>query len=51
VITQTAVEVLVDRLPGMMLAVRPKELTWRTSFQVRGLTAPPMKSSPASSAG
>ncbi|MEV0407932.1 hypothetical protein [Actinoallomurus sp. NPDC050550] len=28
---------MVDRLPDMMLAVRPEELTWRTSFQVRGL--------------
>ena len=51
VIAQTAVEVLLDRLPDVRLAVPPDELEWRPSFQIRGLVSLPVKFSPASVAG
>jgi cytochrome P450 len=46
VIAETAVEVLLDRLPDVRLAVPPNELEWRPAFRVRGLTALPVKFSP-----
>ncbi|MBC6461825.1 cytochrome P450 [Actinomadura sp. HBU206391] len=47
VIAHTAVEVLLDRLPDVMLSVAPEELTWRPSFQIRALSALPVKFTPA----
>jgi cytochrome P450 len=51
VIARTAVEVLLDRIPDVALAVPADELTWRSSFQMRGLLSLPVKFSPASVAG
>ncbi|MEV0406386.1 cytochrome P450 [Actinoallomurus sp. NPDC050550] len=51
VIAQTSVEVLLDRLPDVRLAVPPNELEWRPSFRVRGLTSLPVKFSPTVPAG
>ncbi|MCO6006830.1 cytochrome P450 [Actinoallomurus purpureus] len=51
VIARTAVEVLLDRIPDVALAVPADELTWRSSFQMRGLLTLPVKFSPASIAG
>jgi cytochrome P450 len=48
VIARTAVEVLLDRIPDVTLAVYPDELPWRTSFQIRGLLSLPVKFSPTS---
>ncbi|CAM5512185.1 Cytochrome P450 OS=Streptomyces tendae OX=1932 GN=GUR47_05535 PE=3 SV=1 [Streptomyces tendae] len=36
-----AVETLLERLPDLVLAVEPEELTWRPSIWMRGLTALP----------
>ncbi|MCO5972916.1 cytochrome P450 [Actinoallomurus soli] len=47
IIAETAVEVLLDRLPDVRLAVPPNELEWRPAFRVRALTALPVKFSPA----
>lgn len=47
VIAQTAIEVLLDRLPDVALAVEPAELSWLPSLWVRGLTALPVTFSPA----
>ncbi|MEV5705310.1 cytochrome P450 [Actinoallomurus sp. NPDC052274] len=47
IIAETSVEVLLDRLPDVRLAVPPNELVWRPAFRVRGLTALPVKFSPA----
>jgi cytochrome P450 len=41
VIARTAVETLLERLPDLVLAVEPEELTWRPSIWMRGLTALP----------
>ncbi|MEV0406384.1 cytochrome P450 [Actinoallomurus sp. NPDC050550] len=46
VIARTAVEVLLDRIPDVILAVPAEELTWRPSFQMRGLLSLPVKFSP-----
>ncbi|GAA4637985.1 cytochrome P450 [Actinoallomurus vinaceus] len=46
VIARTAVEVLLDRIPDVILAVPAEELTWRPSFQLRGLLSLPVKFSP-----
>ncbi|GAB3987104.1 cytochrome P450 [Actinoallomurus acanthiterrae] len=46
VIARTAVEVLLDRVPDVVLAVSAEELAWRPSFQVRGLLSLPVKFSP-----
>ncbi|GAA3709447.1 cytochrome P450 [Nonomuraea antimicrobica] len=46
VIAYTAVEVLLDRLPDMMLTVAPEALVWRTSIQMRGLSALPVEFTP-----
>jgi cytochrome P450 len=42
-IASTAVEVLLDRLPDVSLAVAPGELTWRPSVWMRGLDALPVR--------
>ncbi|MFJ3824608.1 cytochrome P450 [Streptomyces nodosus] len=47
VIARTAVETLLDRLPDLVLAVDPEELTWRPSIWMRGLTALPVEFTPA----
>ncbi len=41
VIARTAVETLLERLPDLVLAVEPEELTWRASIWMRGLTSLP----------
>jgi cytochrome P450 len=41
-ITETAVEVLLDRLPDLAPAVEPDTLVWRESVWMRGLTALPV---------
>ncbi|GAA0321652.1 cytochrome P450 [Actinoallomurus spadix] len=51
VMAQTAVEVLLDRLPDVRLAVPEDALAWRPAFHVRGLTALPVRFSPAHVAG
>ncbi|MEV6866448.1 cytochrome P450 [Streptosporangium subroseum] len=51
VIAYTAVEVLLDRLPDMMLTVAAESLVWRTSIQMRGLAALPVEFSPGYSKG
>jgi cytochrome P450 len=47
VMVQTAVEVLLDRLPDVRLAVPEDELEWRPGFRVRGLSALPVRFTPA----
>lgn len=46
VIARTAVETLLERLPDVVLAVRPEELRWRPSVWMRGLTALPVEFTP-----
>nr|WP_202501066.1 cytochrome P450 [Streptomyces sp. SID5785] len=46
VIARTAVETLLDRLPDLVLAVEPEELTWRPSIWMRGLTSLPVRFTP-----
>ena len=46
VIARTAVETLLERLPDLVLAVAPEELTWRPSIWMRGLTSLPVKFTP-----
>ncbi|GAA4229255.1 cytochrome P450 [Streptosporangium album] len=46
VIAHTAVEVILDRLPDVMLAVPADTLVWRTSIQMRGLSALPVEFTP-----
>ncbi|MFD5896412.1 cytochrome P450 [Streptomyces sp. NPDC060366] len=46
VIARTAVETLLERLPDVVLAVRPGELRWRPSIWMRGLTALPVEFTP-----
>lgn len=46
-IAKTAVEVLLDRLPDMELAVPANELNWRSSLWMRGLEAIPVTFTPA----
>jgi cytochrome P450 len=46
VIARTAVEVLLDRVPDVELAVTPQELRWRPSLWMRGLFELPAKFSP-----
>ena len=45
-IAKTAVEVLLDRIPDVELAVTADELEWRPSFWMRGLFALPVRFSP-----
>lgn len=47
IIAKTSVEVLIDRLPDLVLAIPPDALTWRTSLLSRGLAALPVKFTPA----
>ncbi|MFF4845448.1 cytochrome P450 [Streptomyces collinus] len=46
VIARTAVETLLERLPDLVLAVEPAELSWRHSVWIRGLTALPVHFTP-----
>ncbi|MCO5997251.1 cytochrome P450 [Actinoallomurus rhizosphaericola] len=46
VMAQTAVEVLLDRLPDVRLAVPEHELEWRPAFHIRGLSALPVRFRP-----
>ncbi|GGR77135.1 cytochrome P450 [Streptomyces humidus] len=46
VIARTAVETLLERLPDMVLAVEPEELSWRPSVWMRGLHALPVEFTP-----
>ncbi|MFE1957107.1 cytochrome P450 [Streptomyces sp. NPDC059479] len=46
VIARTAIETLLERLPDVVLAVEPYELTWRPSIWMRGLTALPVSFTP-----
>ncbi|WP_405483345.1 cytochrome P450 [Streptomyces sp. NBC_00009] len=48
VIARTAVETLLERLPDLVLAMEPQELTWRPSIWMRGLTALPVQFTPVS---
>jgi cytochrome P450 len=47
IIAKTSVEVLIDRLPDLVLAVPPDALQWRTSMLSRGLTGLPVKFTPS----
>ncbi|TDC98086.1 cytochrome P450 [Actinomadura sp. 7K507] len=47
VIARTAIEVLLDRLPDIELAVPPDDLEWRPSLWMRGLHTLPVTFSPA----
>ncbi|GAA2373572.1 cytochrome P450 [Streptomyces cuspidosporus] len=47
VISMTAIEVLLDRLPDVALAVPAEELEWRTSVWFRGVRALPVEFTPA----
>ncbi|MET9296512.1 cytochrome P450 [Streptomyces sp. NPDC003077] len=51
VIAKAAVEVLLDRLPDVVLAVPPEELTWHPSLWMRGPSALPVEFTPAYVAG
>ncbi|MFD7918101.1 cytochrome P450 [Streptomyces sp. NPDC059740] len=46
VMTKTAVEVMLDRLPDVHLAVDEKELVWHPSLWMRGLTSLPVAFTP-----
>ncbi|ANW21245.1 cytochrome P450 [Streptomyces clavuligerus] len=46
-VSRTAIETLLERLPDLVLAVEPQELTWRPSIWMRGLTALPVRFTPA----
>jgi cytochrome P450 len=46
VIARTAVETLLERLPDLVLAVEPGQLTWRPSIWMRGLTDLPVRFTP-----
>ncbi|MFH8803474.1 cytochrome P450 [Streptomyces sp. NPDC017936] len=46
VMARTAVETLLERLPDLVLAVDPEELTWRPSIWMRGLSALPVRFTP-----
>ncbi|MEV0402416.1 cytochrome P450 [Actinoallomurus sp. NPDC050550] len=47
VMAETAIEVLLDRLPDLRLAVPEDELEWRPAFHLRGLSALPVRFTPA----
>ncbi|GAA3254647.1 cytochrome P450 [Nonomuraea helvata] len=51
IIAKTAIEVLLDRLPDVHLAVEPEKLRWRPSVWVRGLEELPVLFSPAGPMG
>ncbi|GHI91543.1 cytochrome P450 [Streptomyces olivaceus] len=46
VVARTAVETLLERLPDLVLAVAPEELTWRPSIWMRGLASLPVEFTP-----
>jgi cytochrome P450 len=46
VIARTAVETLLERLPDLVLAVEPEELSWRPSLWMRGLVELPVLFTP-----
>jgi len=46
VMARTAVEVLLDRIPDVQLAVMPADLQWRPSLWMRGLFALPVRFTP-----
>ncbi|MFI1416735.1 cytochrome P450 [Streptomyces sp. NPDC020731] len=46
VMARTAVETLLERLPDLVLATHPEELTWRPSIWMRGLSALPVRFTP-----
>ncbi|ABW14846.1 putative cytochrome P450 [Parafrankia sp. EAN1pec] len=45
-IATTAIEVLLDRLPDLELAVEPRDLRWRPSVWARGVAALPVRFTP-----
>ncbi|MER6915861.1 cytochrome P450 [Streptomyces sp. NPDC000594] len=45
-VARTAIETLLERLPDVVLAVEPEELTWRPSIWMRGLTSLPVRFTP-----
>ncbi|PXY32502.1 cytochrome P450 [Prauserella muralis] len=47
VIAKAAVEVLLDRLPDLTLAVHPEQLRWQPSVWMRGLVSLPVTFTPA----
>jgi cytochrome P450 len=47
VMAKTAIEVLLDRLPDVRLAVPQDELEWRPAMHVRGLSVLPVRFTPA----
>jgi len=47
IIARTAVEVLLDRIPDVQLAVPAEELRWRPSVWMRGLYSLPVRFTPA----
>jgi cytochrome P450 len=47
VIAQSAIEVLLDRLPDLELLVAADELVWRESVWMRGLHSLPVRFTPA----
>ncbi|PXY37187.1 cytochrome [Prauserella coralliicola] len=50
-IVESAIEVLLDRLPDVDLAVAPEALVWRQSVWMRGLTALPVRFTPTCTSG
>jgi cytochrome P450 len=46
-IAATAIEVLIDRLPDVTLAVPPEEVQWLNSVMIRGVVALPVTFTPA----
>ncbi|KES03440.1 cytochrome P450 [Streptomyces toyocaensis] len=46
VMARTAVETLLERLPDLVLAADPAELSWRPSIWMRGLSALPVRFTP-----
>lgn len=51
VIARTAIEVLLDRLPDVDLAVEPEALVWRPSVWTRGLFSLPVEFTPGPMSG
>lgn len=46
-IAMAAIEVLIDRLPDVTLAVAPEELQWRSALMMRGVSSIPVEFTPA----
>ncbi|MYU16841.1 cytochrome P450, partial [Streptomyces sp. SID8361] len=51
IISETAIEVLLDRVPDLELAVEPDELQWMDSLWYRCLVSLPVTFTPAPAAG